>query len=353
MIYIYIGIKKNAIKKVNYKEFTFSVVVPARNEEGSIGRLIESVMEQNYPTKKIQLIIVNDRSDDQTESIIHSFQSIYPSITYIKHSFVPDGISPKKYALSEAIKKASGEIIVFTDADCIVKKTWIEELNTYYLSDTDVVCAPVSFVESSTPSFFKNLITLDFLSLISTSAGAIGMNSPVICNGANFSFRKSAYIAVNGYEGGFHQMAGEDDFLLYKFKNENYRISYAWASNALVETEATDSFKQFLEQRKRWGSMEVKETNSEWNYKLYGIYFFYLLLLYLIVMSVFNSFYFLLFISIMAVKLCVELPIISEAIALVKRPRLWLYVPFVQLFQIPYVTIVGAWANLSNYQWKK
>lgn len=352
MVFILRGLNKLAPIKTNYQKHFFSIIVPARNEENSIGKLIESVFKQSYDSSLIELIIIDDRSSDKTAEIVQSYQKDYPKLFLLRETTVDHLISPKKKALISGIEKASGEIILTTDADCTFRSDWLIELNNYYCNDVDVVCAPVTFSEGKN-KFFTRIQELDFLSLIATSAGAIGMKSPVICNGANFSFRQSAFYSVGGYDGVENVKSGEDDQLLYKFKDNNFNISYCWKSETLAKTTPIENFKDFLNQRKRWGSLEVKSGNDLWKFKLYGIYFFNLSLLIIMIVMPFSLSYFLFFCSIILGKFIIEMPIISKVIQLVEKPILWCYVPFVLILQIPYVAIVGALANITTYTWKE
>lgn len=93
-----------------------SVIVPARNEEGKIGRCLESLAKQNYP--RYEVIVIDDRSDDRTAEIIRSIAARYPCIKYVQGKDAPPpGWVGKCNALVQAVKHASGEWYLFTDAD--------------------------------------------------------------------------------------------------------------------------------------------------------------------------------------------------------------------------------------------
>lgn len=92
-----------------------TVVVPARNEEGKIGRCLESLAKQNYPNYEV--IAVNDRSQDKTGEIIESLAAQYPCIKYITAQEAPPGWIGKCSALVQAVKHANGQWYLFSDAD--------------------------------------------------------------------------------------------------------------------------------------------------------------------------------------------------------------------------------------------
>jgi uncharacterized membrane protein/glycosyltransferase involved in cell wall biosynthesis len=111
-----------------YKNLPFmSVVVSCYNGANSVGRTIESLLEQDYPRSKFEIIIVNDGSSDNTEEVIRS----YPEVRYVGY---PDnrGISGARNAGLEAAK---GDIYVACDDDCLVRKDWLSQLAKGYAFD--------------------------------------------------------------------------------------------------------------------------------------------------------------------------------------------------------------------------
>lgn len=93
-----------------------SVVVPARNEEGKIGRCLESLAKQDYPNYEV--IAIDDRSDDETGVIIKALAAKYPQIKYVCGvDAPPPGWIGKCHALVQAVKHANGDWLLFTDAD--------------------------------------------------------------------------------------------------------------------------------------------------------------------------------------------------------------------------------------------
>jgi chlorobactene glucosyltransferase len=92
-----------------------TVVVPARNEEGKIGRCLESLAKQDYPNYEV--IAVDDRSQDKTGEIIQGLSAQYPVIKYLRANEAPPGWIGKCSALVQAVEHAQGKWYLFTDAD--------------------------------------------------------------------------------------------------------------------------------------------------------------------------------------------------------------------------------------------
>lgn len=109
------------------KKYTFpriSVVIAALNEEKYIGRRINNLLSQNYPSEKMEIIIVSDGSKDGTENIVRSFVERNENINL----FSFEERKGKAAALNLGVSRANGELIIFTDARQTFDPNAIKEL---------------------------------------------------------------------------------------------------------------------------------------------------------------------------------------------------------------------------------
>ena len=106
-----------------------SVIIPVRNEEKNMNALITSLDKLEYPANKLEIVIVDDASEDGTLEIIHSAASKRSNFQYFTLE-EPVGFtgSYKKRALSAAIELAKHPIIVTSDADCQFHPYWLYAL---------------------------------------------------------------------------------------------------------------------------------------------------------------------------------------------------------------------------------
>src|SRR5690606_24890567 len=95
---------------------SISVIIAARNEELNIRRTIESIIGQHYPTALLELIIIDDHSDDNTSLIVKEYAEQGVKLIQLNENGRLN--SYKKLAISRAIECCQGEIIITTDADC-------------------------------------------------------------------------------------------------------------------------------------------------------------------------------------------------------------------------------------------
>ena len=126
ILYITIGIIRTKTDLMDVQP-SVSVVISAHNESQNIGKCLDSILSQNYPPHKLEIIVVNDRSKDNTGLILEKYMNDHSQIQIITINEVKPGISPKKNAITQGVNIATGDIIVTTDADCEASEDWIKK----------------------------------------------------------------------------------------------------------------------------------------------------------------------------------------------------------------------------------
>ena len=121
-----------------------SVIVPAYNAEIFIDKLLKSLVSQDYPNEKLELILVDNGSKDETKSIISKYPVILLEENKIQSSYA---------ARNKGILAAKGEVLAFTDADCIAAEDWVSSGVGFLINQkADIVAGNVEFVYSSKPT---------------------------------------------------------------------------------------------------------------------------------------------------------------------------------------------------------
>src|SRR5690606_261137 len=135
-------------------------------------------------------IFVNDASEDTSKATVSgAIKTSKFSIRLLQNKRVSN--SPKKDAISEAIKESKFEWIVTTDADCELPKNWLKTLDAFIQMNNPVmVCGPVIY--ESNRSFIENYQQLDGFGLQTVTIGSFGLGNPLLCNGANLAYKKDA-----------------------------------------------------------------------------------------------------------------------------------------------------------------
>lgn len=232
------------------KHYRFSVIIPIRNEADNILNLLGDLEAQSHPKNSFEVILVDDHSEDQGPKICEIFLS--------KSAFNGKIISlkearGKKEAITAGVSAAANEIILTTDADCRVPQEWISSYNAvYHQSDFHMITGPVKM---ETGSFFQKMQQYEFAALIGIGAASLGSGHPGMCNGANLSYKRAAFLKVGGYQGNEHIPSGDDEFLLQKLHTHHPDgVTFLKNGGAIVTTRAKSSLQELVNQRIRWAS---------------------------------------------------------------------------------------------------
>src|SRR5690606_17504205 len=128
-----------------------------------IGSTINDMLNQRFPSNLHEVIVVDDHSTDNTPEIIRSFSN--RGVKLIQLNELEPLNSYKKKAISEAINHAKGELIVATDADCLMGSNWLGSIVSMYEKENlFLISGPVVYHNEKT--IFERLQTLEFLYLI-------------------------------------------------------------------------------------------------------------------------------------------------------------------------------------------
>ena len=352
ILYFYYGLTKLQHGK-NKKQYPVTIIIPARNEENNIDTCLNSLLKQKYPSEKMEIIVIDDNSNDGTAAIVREYCIKHPFVKLISLGQCPPGVSPKKRALQKGIDLADGEIIFTIDADCSAPVKWISKMLIHFEDSVGMVTGLVTFSKNDEKSFFHKIQSLEFLGLTMAGIGSIGVDDPIIANGANLAFRKGAFYEVGGYSGEDHIVSGDDDLLLQKIDRQtNWKIKTTIAPDTYIFTKPVSGFSSFINQRIRWASKGLIYKKIPLVLFLISVYIFYLLLLVLTPPALFFykqfSFVFIAFL----IKLSVDFLFVLKSTDLVGRKDLRKYFLVTEIFQIPYILYVSFVGSLGSFSWK-
>ena len=323
-----------------------SLVIACRNEEKNLPGLLHKIVSQDYPMQKLEVILVNDHSTDKTFEKIHDFIKNYPHIKLLN---LAEGKAGKKQALTLGIEKASHAVIITTDADCTPNPQWISSMAHYYVKHKPkLLSGPVVF--NKPKNLFQGLQQLEFISLVASGAGAIGINKPIMCNGANLLFEKESFEKSNLQN---QYASGDDIFLMLQAKNRDKKsIHFIKSNDAIVYTNPSFSFKSFLSQRLRWASKSKAYRDFDIVFTAIAVFLINLSLIAALTLSAFNKLYLKIFILLFIIKSIADLLLLIPTCRFFKQQKiLWLFLPL-QIIYPFYILIsaVGGW--FGNFGWK-
>ncbi len=278
LIYLYslaliaatIGILANTKSKKN-KDRNYSIVIVARNEQDYLPFLLQSLSKLKYPDDMYEVILVDDGSQDDTNSIMTAASEAFHNYKVIKID--NKQLPGKKQGLQTGLETAKHEILLLTDADCIVSPDWLEKINEYWNDETAMLIgfAPeISWpqlisgyyadqLKAASLENLKSYITYSFRRFVSLVAAGIyaasaGLKIPFSCAGRNLAVRRELLHQLGGYTSFNRYKSGDDKQALNLIKKNKGVVRYCPAET--VNTlPGLGSFHR--QQKRRFGKIKI------------------------------------------------------------------------------------------------
>jgi cellulose synthase/poly-beta-1,6-N-acetylglucosamine synthase-like glycosyltransferase len=339
-----------------------SVIIPARNEEKNIAACIQSLADQSYPPTLFEIIVVDDFSEDRTAQITRSLDCENIKLISLKDLVLHPINSYKKKAIEMAIEKASGELIITTDADCIAPKKWLSTIAAYYeKTHAKFIAMPVLLTGGN--KFIEIFQSLDFMVLQGITGASVTKNFHAMCNGANLAYTKKAFHSVNGFSGIDSIASGDDMLLMHKIsKAFPGEIHFLKDKNVIVQTAPEHSLSSFFNQRIRWASKSGSYNDKSITGVLVTVYLCNLLLLAIPFVALISNQKFpfvhcpvsllVFWLWLILFKTLIELVFLVPVSGFFNKQHILIWFPVMQPFHILYTVIAGFLGMFGKYTWK-
>jgi cellulose synthase/poly-beta-1,6-N-acetylglucosamine synthase-like glycosyltransferase len=334
------------------RRLRLSVLIPARNEEANITNCLESLASQNYPSVDLEVIVIDDCSEDRTADLVLAFIA-KGSIRNLKLiSLEPDlkTFAHKKRALTAGVTESSGELIITTDADCVAGPEWLKEMAACYLrTAASLILGPVAFHRGK--GFFGAMQSLEFAGLLAVTGAAAFAKRPLMCNGASLAYPKTVFEAVQGYKDD-EEPSGDDVLLMNKVQALfPGKIHFLKSKAALVFTRPQQSLRNFMQQRRRWASKFRQYGGGRVAAVAVLVFLSNLFLIAGGVICVFVPAFRGIYLILAGAKLIIDFLILFLATSFTgNKSLLWIYLPEVFFYSF-YVVLSGLGVK-SGYEWK-
>lgn len=324
-----------------------SLIIPFRNEKENLSVLIKSIQAIDYPKELLEILFIDDHSEDDGASIIERSRDSIPfQMKLLKLSGLEIG---KKAALNFAVNEAKHEIILTTDADCTLPSDLISKMQApFELEHINLVSGNVSFISNS---LVTNLFQMEFAPLIGVGAVSIELGNPNMANGANLAFRKSIFKELDPYSTNLNVPSGDDIFLLQKLKKA-FPNSFYFQKEALVKTSAPKNLRQFYNQKKRWAAKWRASADLKDAIPALMVWSFHLIYICSLIYSVLYDSYLVLG-PVILLKIMAEGLFIYQVLKSQKSKFSITSFGILQLIYSLYVVVFGMIANFGSYQWKE
>lgn len=179
-------------RKVPARSPLVSLIVPVRNEEKNVGKILKALKKQTY--ENLEIIVVNDNSTDNTREIVQKFEKV--KLIDLSNE-PPEGWVGKSWACWNGYLNSSGEILIFMDADVEPAPEAVESLVALVLEHGGLVSVwPYQRFEK----FYEHL-TLAFNMIVIGSMGSFSTFKikPMGAYGPAIAVERKKYESVNGH----------------------------------------------------------------------------------------------------------------------------------------------------------
>lgn len=220
-----------------------SIVIPAYNEEKNIISTLKSLTEIIYPKNKLEIIVMNDGSTDNTKNVVSEFIS--------KNKFNNIRLINKKNggkasALNKGLEVSKGEFFVCLDADSIVTKDALEKILPHFTDENIAVVLPLLKVDKP-KNLWEKMQWLEYIVNMFYKKLMSRLNCVHVAPGPFSVYRKEVLKKVKGFD---EDNLTEDLEISLRLQSKNYKI--VQLMDAEVFTIAPKTFKELYKQRNRW-----------------------------------------------------------------------------------------------------
>jgi len=225
-----------------------SIIVAARSEEHNLIEFLPYLFEQDYP--QFEVVVVNDRSWDDTKEILKAFQLKYSNLHVVNIEEGNHKSNGKKMAITLGIKGAKYEHLVLTDADCKpISKNWLLNIGKKFQNpETRLVLGYSPFRKEK--GFLNSLIRFDGLWVAMQYLSFAKAGKPYMGVGRNLAYTKEDFFKVGGFRKHYNLKSGDDDLFVNEIANHK-NTSVVLAEDSHVQTLPKTSWAHWIVQKKR------------------------------------------------------------------------------------------------------
>jgi len=236
--------KETKIKTKRLKKYPLvSIIIPAYNEEKNIITTLKSLTKLNYPKNKLETIVVNDGSTDNTKNLVEELIA-QNKASNIKIVNKKNG--GKGSALNRGLTLSKGEFFICLDADSIVTKDALEKILPHFTDDNIAVVLPLLKVDKP-KNLWQKMQWLEYIVNMFYKRLMSKINCVHVAPGPFSVYRQNVLKKIHGFD---ENNLTEDLEISLRLQSKNYRI--VQLLDAEVFTLAPKTFKELYRQRNRW-----------------------------------------------------------------------------------------------------
>ncbi|MDP3953788.1 MAG: glycosyltransferase [bacterium] len=244
-------IPRNSIEAKRFEPY-LSFVIPCKNEEGAIENTITQCFVADYPKNKIEVIVINDGSTDNTGKILVNLKKKFPKLIVVDWK----QNKGKRHGMAEGFQRARGEIVIQLDSDShIMPETVRDFIEPFKNKDIGAVCAHADPENAKENWVTKMQAAYYFMSFRILKAAESSYLTVFCCSGCSSAYRKNIVMPImntwlNEKFLGLPVTWGDDRALTNWVLKLGHKTIYTDRGRAV--TIVPNNLKQFLKQQVRW-----------------------------------------------------------------------------------------------------
>jgi cellulose synthase/poly-beta-1,6-N-acetylglucosamine synthase-like glycosyltransferase len=236
------------------RDFSITVLIPAYNEEDNIEDTIRHVMDLNYTKNKLEVIVLNDGSTDNTNMKVEKLLKKYRNLKLLDKEN-----SGKADSLNQGVGMAMGELIAVVDADSFPSKDSLLKLSGFFNDENMGAVTSFVTVRNSDESLFGKIQAIEYVIMGWMRKILDFVDSVYVTNGPLSLYRKKFIQRVGGFD---LETVTEDIDITWNLMDKGYKT--AMCMDADVTTVVPIKIKAWFRQRSRWG---LGGLQAVWKYK--------------------------------------------------------------------------------------
>ncbi len=248
LIVLIVQLRMSILKPIPSK-FTnsISIIVCARNESDNLRELLPLLFSQEYP--KFEVIVVNDRSSDDTTDILRAFERKYENLIVTSIIENEKFNFNKKFALTMGIKAASNDHVLLTDADCRpISNKWIRTMVAPFCDSKSISVGYGAY--KKTTGLLNKIIRAETFLIAQQYFGIGKLGNPYMGVGRNLAYNTVLFYKNKGFSNHQHMASGDDDLFMAEIANRQ-NTDFVFSEESYTESEPEKTWKAYLEQKRR------------------------------------------------------------------------------------------------------
>ena len=346
VLWLWHGLVRNRLRNLKRDYPSVSVVVAARDEEALLPTCLAALGAQDYPGP-FEVVVVDDRSRDGTGAIVDAKAAEWPALKAVRAQEPPRFACPKKSALAQGIAASSGEILLFTDADCRPPVDWVRAMIASFGSGVGLVAGYAR--PDPVAGWLHAVLAVDNIGVGALGAGSIGMGYPLSCTGRSLAYRREVYDGLDGFAAIGHLIGGDDVYFM-RLVAADGRWRTAFNPDAVVLSPPLAQIGAIVQQK-------LRHAAKGGHYKgrglvlAVGVYLFHLALALGLLRMLLTGIFDPLTAGVWALRWSVDWLLLRRMATAAEQPLLR-YLPIAEVLYIPYVLFFTVIGRLGWFRWK-